>query len=55
MSNIPADLMFTNSHEWVKDEGDETVTIGITDHAQELLGDPEISPWVPLLRDRAAP
>ena len=39
MSNIPADLMFTNSHEWVKDEGDETVTIGITDHAQELLGD----------------
>ena len=39
MSNIPADLMFTNSHEWVKDEGDDTVTIGITDHAQELLGD----------------
>ena len=39
MSNIPADLMFTSSHEWVKDEGDDTVTIGITDHAQELLGD----------------
>lgn len=39
MSNIPADLMFTSSHEWVRDEGDDTVTIGITDHAQELLGD----------------
>ena len=39
MSNIPADLMFTSSHEWIKDEGDDTVTIGITDHAQELLGD----------------
>lgn len=39
MSIIPADLMFTSSHEWVKDEGDDTVTIGITDHAQELLGD----------------
>jgi len=39
MSNIPADLLFTDSHEWVHDEGDETVTIGISDHAQELLGD----------------
>lgn len=39
MSNIPAELMYTNSHEWVKDEGDDIVTIGITDHAQELLGD----------------
>lgn len=39
MSNIPSDLLYTNSHEWVKDEGDNTVTIGITDHAQELLGD----------------
>jgi len=39
MSNIPTDLLYTNSHEWVKDEGDNTVTVGITDHAQELLGD----------------
>ena len=39
MSNIPSDLLYTSSHEWVKDEGDNTVTIGITDHAQELLGD----------------
>ena len=39
MSNIPSDLLYASSHEWVKDEGDDTVTIGITDHAQELLGD----------------
>jgi len=39
MSNIPDDLMYTDSHEWVRDEGDNTATIGITDHAQDLLGD----------------
>jgi len=39
MSYIPSDLLFTSSHEWIRDEGDDTVTIGITDHAQELLGD----------------
>jgi len=39
MSNIPTDLRYTNSHEWVRDNGDGTVTIGITDHAQEQLGD----------------
>lgn len=39
MSNIPADLKYTPSHEWVRDNGDGTVTVGITDHAQELLGD----------------
>jgi glycine cleavage system H protein len=39
MSNVPGDLKYTKSHEWVKDNGDGTVTIGITDHAQELLGD----------------
>jgi len=39
MSNIPSDLKYTQSHEWVRDEGDGTVTIGITDHAQEALGD----------------
>ncbi len=38
MSNIPADLLYSKSHEWVRVDGD-TVTIGITDHAQEELGD----------------
>ena len=38
MSNIPADLLYSKSHEWVRVDGD-TVTIGITDHAQEALGD----------------
>jgi len=38
MSNIPADIKYSETHEWVKVEGD-TVLIGITDHAQELLGD----------------
>ncbi len=37
--NIPADLKYTSSHEWVKLEADGTVTVGITDHAQEALGD----------------
>ena len=36
--NIPEDLQYTKSHEWVRIEGD-TATIGITDHAQEELGD----------------
>ena len=39
MSNIPSELKYTKSHEWIRDNGDNTVTIGITDHAQELLGD----------------
>ena len=39
MSNTPTDLRYTNSHEWLRDEGDGTVTIGVTQHAQELLGD----------------
>ena len=39
MSNVPAGLKYSKSHEWVKDNGDGTVTIGITEHAQELLGD----------------
>jgi glycine cleavage system H protein len=39
MSIIPADLKYTESHEWVRTEPDGTVTIGITDHAQEALGD----------------
>lgn len=37
--NAPADLKYTASHEWVKSEADGTVTVGITDHAQEALGD----------------
>jgi len=37
--SIPADLKYTESHEWVKTEADGTITIGITQHAQELLGD----------------
>lgn len=39
MSNIPAELKFATSHEWVRNEGDGTVTVGISDHAQDLLGD----------------
>lgn len=37
--SIPSQLKYTTSHEWVKSESDGTVTIGITQHAQELLGD----------------
>jgi len=37
--NVPADLKYTASHEWVRQEADGTVTIGITDFAQEALGD----------------
>lgn len=39
MSDVPSELKYTKSHEWVRDEGDGTYTVGITDHAQELLGD----------------
>ena len=39
MSNLPANLRYAASHEWVLDHQDGTVTIGITDHAQEALGD----------------
>ncbi len=39
MSNIPAELKYISSHEWVRIEGDGTVTIGVTDHAQDQLGD----------------
>lgn len=37
--NIPTDLKYTKSHEWLKQEADGTVTIGISDHAQAALGD----------------
>ena len=39
MSNIPEDLKYTQSHEWVSREANGNVRIGITDHAQEALGD----------------
>ena len=39
MSDIPGDLKFLSSHEWVRVEPDGSVTIGISDHAQDLLGD----------------
>jgi glycine cleavage system H protein len=37
--NVPADLKYADSHEWMRAEPDGTVTIGITDHAQAALGD----------------
>ena len=37
--NVPSNLKYTKSHEWVRVDADGTVTVGITDHAQELLGD----------------
>jgi glycine cleavage system H protein len=39
MSSLPADLRYAKSHEWVRPEADGTVTIGITDYAQNSLGD----------------
>lgn len=37
--NTPADLKYTESHEWVRAEADGTVTVGITEYAQDALGD----------------
>jgi glycine cleavage system H protein len=39
MSEIPGELKFLSSHEWARIEDDGTVTVGISDHAQDLLGD----------------
>ncbi|ABC39536.1 glycine cleavage system protein GcvH [Burkholderia thailandensis] len=39
MSNVPAELKYTDEHEWIRTEADGTLTIGITDHAQTTLGD----------------
>ncbi len=39
MSEIPGDLKFLKSHEWARVEGDGRITVGISDHAQGLLGD----------------
>ncbi|WP_435628176.1 glycine cleavage system protein GcvH [Candidatus Ferrigenium straubiae] len=38
-SNLPSNLKYTASHEWIRSEADGTISIGITQHAQELLGD----------------
>jgi glycine cleavage system H protein len=39
MSSLPEDLMFTASHEWIRFDSDRQITVGITDHAQDQLGD----------------
>lgn len=39
MSQVPAELKYVASHEWLRKEDDGSITIGITDHAQDLLGD----------------
>tara|TARA_Y100001935_G_C17220722_1_gene465152 strand:+ start:528 stop:920 length:393 start_codon:yes stop_codon:yes gene_type:complete len=39
MSNTPEELKYTQSHEWIREEEDGTIVVGITDHAQEALGD----------------
>jgi glycine cleavage system H protein len=39
LMNIPQDLRYTESHEWIRKESDGSITVGITDHAQEALGD----------------
>lgn len=39
MSNVPNELRYTKTHEWVRTESDGSITVGITDHAQGLLGD----------------
>lgn len=39
MSNLPTDLKYAASHEWVRTEADGSLTVGITDHAQDALGD----------------
>ena len=39
MTELPGDLLYTDEHEWLRQEEDGSVTIGITDHAQAALGD----------------
>ncbi len=39
MNDVPSELKYTPSHEWVRSDGDGIYTIGLTDHAQSLLGD----------------
>ncbi len=59
--SVPTNLKYSKSHEWVKPEADGTVTVGITHHAQELLGDmvfvelPEIGQSVKAAADVYSP
>ena len=59
MSDIPGDLKFLSSHEWARVESDGTITVGISDHAQDLLGDivfvelPEVGQLVDAENDAA--
>ena len=47
MSNIPSELKYAPSHEWVRNEGDGTYTVGISEHAQELWFDSkDLGEWV---------
>ena len=46
MSNVPAELKYSKEHEWLRKEADGTYTVGITEHAQELLGDMSWSAWL---------
>lgn len=39
MSELPGDLLYTSEHEWLRQEDDGSITVGITDHAQAALGD----------------
>ncbi|MEX0444880.1 glycine cleavage system protein GcvH [Xenorhabdus sp. SGI246] len=39
MSHVPTELKYTESHEWIRSEGNGEYTVGITEHAQQLLGD----------------
>ena len=39
MSEIPSELRYTQDHEWIREEDDGSVVVGITDHAQTALGD----------------
>ncbi|RTE85522.1 MULTISPECIES: glycine cleavage system protein GcvH [Gammaproteobacteria] len=39
MSQVPTELKYASTHEWIRDEGDGVYTVGISEHAQELLGD----------------
>ena len=39
MSDLPADLKYTKTHEWLRAESDGSITVGITEHAQDQLGD----------------
>ncbi|RTR40005.1 glycine cleavage system protein GcvH [Shewanella canadensis] len=59
MSNIPTELKYASSHEWIRKEEDGSYTVGISEHAQELLGDmvfielPEVGDTVSAAEDCA--